>query len=112
MLNAWTGAVKIRDVSVKLVEVLLKRVFRGSTYQVPSRCTIVVRLETDEGVVGEVYSGDERTDYRRIRDLILERFKPVLVGEDPVAVERIWQRLFEMTPHISNKGLPCGPSPP
>jgi len=53
--------------------------------------------------VGEVYSGDERTDYRRIRDLILERFKPVLVGEDPLAVERIWQRLFEMTPRISNK---------
>jgi D-galactarolactone cycloisomerase len=95
--------VKIRDVTVKTIEVPLTRVFVGSTYRVPSRCTVIVRLETDEGVVGEIYSGDERTHYREMKQLILERFKPLLVGEDPLAVERIWSKLFELTPHIANK---------
>lgn len=53
--------------------------------------------------MGEIYSGDERTYYRQVRDLILERFRPILLGEDPLAIERIWNRLFEMTPYISNK---------
>ena len=49
---------KIRDVTVKTVEAPLTRVFVGSTYQVPSRCKVIVRLETDEGVTGEIHSGD------------------------------------------------------
>ena len=93
----------IRDVSVKLVEAPLSRIFRGSTYQVPSRCTIIVRLETDDGLVGEIYSGDERTDYRYIRRLILETFRHAYIGEDPMAVERIWDLMFRLTPHQANK---------
>ena len=95
----------IRDVSVKLVEAPLSRVFRGSTYQVPSRCTVIVRLETDDGVVGEIYSGDERTDYHQIRELILGEFREAYIGEDPVAVERIWDRMFRLTPYIANKAV-------
>ena len=95
----------IRDVSVKLVEAPLSRVFRGSTYQVPSRCTVIVRLETDDGVVGEIYSGDERTDYRQIRELILGEFREAYIGEDPMAVERIWDRMFRLTPYIANKAV-------
>ena len=94
---------KIRDVSVKLVSVPLTRVFKGSTYQIEKRCTVIVRVETDEGIVGEIYSGDEKVTYLQIRDLILDRFRGVLIGEDPFAVERIWAKLFEMTPHIANK---------
>ena len=95
----------IRDVSVKLVEAPLSRVFRGSTYQVPSRCTVIVRLESDDGVVGEIYSGDERTDYRQIRELILGEFREAYIGEDPLAVERIWDRMFRLTPYIANKAV-------
>ncbi len=91
---------QIRDVKVTLVSVPLKKVFKGSTYQIDRRSTIIVNIETDEGVTGEIYSGDERTTYHEIRDLILGPYKNVLVGEDPFAVERIWRRLFEITPHI------------
>ena len=51
---------KIRDISVRIVSVPLSRVFKGSTYQIESRCTLIVSVETDEGVTGEIYSGDER----------------------------------------------------
>ena len=94
---------KIRDVAVRMVSVPLTRVFRGSTYQIDKRCTIVVRIETEEGVIGEIYSGDERSSYRELRDLIVGPFRDVLVGEDPLAVERLWSRLFEVTPHLDKK---------
>ena len=90
---------KIRDVAVRMVSVPLTRVFRGSTYQIDKRCTIVVRIETEEGVIGEIYSGDERSSYRELRDLIVGPFRDVLVGEDPLTVER----LFEVTPHLDKK---------
>jgi len=50
--------VKFPDVSVKLVVVPLKRVFSGSTYQVPSHYTLIVRLEADDDLKGEVYRGN------------------------------------------------------
>jgi len=37
----------------------LPRTFRGSNYFMTHRCTIVTRLYTKEGVIGECYNGDE-----------------------------------------------------
>ena len=74
---------RIRDVKVTLVEVPLEQVFKGGTYQIDKRCTVIVTLETDEGVTGETYSGDERDSYREIRDLIMGPFRDVLVGRTP-----------------------------
>ena len=96
---------KIRDISVRLVSVPLSRVFRGGTYQIEKRCTVIVNVETDEGITGEIYSGDEKTMDRQIRDLIMGPFREVLIGEDPFAVERIWARLFDMTPVLGDKSV-------
>ena len=86
-----------------MVEAPLPRVFKGSTYQIDKRCTIVVRIETDEGVVGEIYSGDERTAYREVRGLIVGPLRDALLGESPFAVERIWAKMFELTPHLNKR---------
>ena len=89
---------KIRDVKVTTIVVPLTRVFKGSTYQIDKRCTLIVEIETDEGITGEIYSGDERVTYPQISDLILGPYRNALVGQDPFSVESIWQRLFEITP--------------
>ena len=94
---------KIRDISVTLVETPLTKAFVGSTYRIETRATVIVRVETDEGVTGEIYCGDERTYFRRMRDLILGPFRDVLIGEDLFAVERIWGKLFAMTPVLGDK---------
>ena len=94
---------KIRDISVTLVEIPLTKAFVGSTYRIETRATVIVRVETDEGVTGEIYCGDERTYFRRMRDLILGPFRDVLIGEDLFAVERIWGKLFAMTPVLGDK---------
>ena len=93
---------KIRDVKVRLVSVPLSRVFKGGTYQIEERCTVIVTVETDEGVTGEIYSGDEKKDYLEIRDLIVGPFRDMLIGDDPFAVERLWESMFDKTPVLGN----------
>ncbi|MBV7327218.1 mandelate racemase/muconate lactonizing enzyme family protein [Chloroflexi bacterium TSY] len=94
---------KIKDLSVTLLVVPLAKTFKGSNYSVSQRCTILVRVETDEGIVGEAYSGDERVFYRDERDLIMGPYRDAIIGEDLFATERIWAKLFTLTSHVRNK---------
>ena len=94
---------KIQDLSVTLLVVPLAKTFQGSNYAVSQRCTILVRVETDEGIVGEAYSGDERVFYRDERDLIVGPYRDAIIGEDLFATERIWTQLFALTSHVRNK---------
>ena len=55
------------------------------------RSTLVVRLQTDEGVVGEAYVGDEDAALLEIERIVREEIAPRIIGEDVFALERTWQ---------------------
>ena len=88
---------RFHSVEAIAIEIPLARNFGGSTYAVLKRSTVVTRLRTDEGLVGEVYNGDNREHGRELVRLIHEELAPRLRGEDLFAVERIWDRLFALT---------------
>ena len=44
---------KIQSIENVAIETPLKKDFGGSTYHVTSRCTVITRIHTDEGVVGQ-----------------------------------------------------------
>ena len=96
---------RITDVEADIVRIPLSTRFSGSVYQIESRCTIVTRVHTDEGLVSEVYSGDERTGYHLLKDLVVGPMKEAVVGEDPTAIERCWQKMFALTPRIADKAI-------
>jgi L-alanine-DL-glutamate epimerase-like enolase superfamily enzyme len=73
------------------IRVPLARTFRGSHYQMTHRSTIVTRIRTDEGVVGEAYAGDEDAGLLEIDRIIADEIAPRLLGEDAFAVERCWE---------------------
>lgn len=73
------------------VRVPLGRVYRGSHYQMSHRSTVIARVHTDEGVVGEAYAGDEDGGLLDIEAIIHNEIAPVLVGEDAFAIERCWE---------------------
>ena len=87
----------ITDIRTTLLAVPLARVFRGGTYEIHSRCTIITEILTDTGLTGCTYAGDERARQRHIADLIATRLKPLLLGHDPLDVERLWDRMFAET---------------
>src|SRR5262249_6922807 len=61
------------------------------------RSTVITRLRTADGVLGEVYNGDNREHAREIARLIREELAPLVNGEDLFAGERIWAKLFALT---------------
>ena len=85
------------------IEIPLDKNFGGSTYTVLTRCTVVTRLHTDDGLVSSVYNGDNREDGREIARLIREELVPAVSGMSILEGERIWERLFVLTRASRNR---------
>jgi D-galactarolactone cycloisomerase len=79
------------------IEIPLKKTFGGSTYSVPKRCTIITRIRTDNGLISEVYNGDNRDYAREIIEIIQRELAPLLVGEDALQIERLWEKMFSIS---------------
>ena len=69
----------------------------GGTSQ-PNRSHIsilVVRLETDDGLLGWG-EGLARHSPQAHAAIVDNLFKPILLGEDPFEVERLWQEMYRV----------------
>ena len=91
---------RIADIRTTRLAVPLARVFRGGTYEITARCTVITEVWTDTGLSGCTYAGDERSRQQDLVRLIEARLKPLLIGQDPLDHERLWERMFQETiPH-------------
>ena len=88
---------RFHSIEAIALDIPLTRNFGGSTYAVLKRSTVVTRLRTDDGLVSEVYNGDNREHGLEIVRLIHEELAPLLRGQDLFEGERIWDRLFALT---------------
>jgi L-alanine-DL-glutamate epimerase-like enolase superfamily enzyme len=91
VLDAAPAAMTIERIETALVRVPLGRVFRGSHYQMTHRSTVVTRVHTAGGIVGEAYAGDEDAGLRDIDAIIHDEIAPRLLQQDARAIERCWQ---------------------
>ena len=96
---------RIESVENIPIEIPLTRNFGGSTYNVLKRCTIITRIRTDEGLVSEVYNGDNRDHAAEIIGIIQRELAPLVVGEDPLQIERLWEKMYEITFPIRDRKL-------
>ena len=71
----------------------LPRTFRGSNYFMTHRCTIITRIYTSEGIVGEVYNGDEFETQAEVVKIILDEIQPLLIGKDAFNIEGCWEAM-------------------
>jgi D-galactarolactone cycloisomerase len=83
--------VVIEQIETVRLRVPLGRIYRGSHYRMTHRSTIVVRIHTSSGVVGEAYAGDEDVGLEQIDQIIHREIAPSLTGEDALAIERCWE---------------------
>lgn len=91
---------RIHSIETIPLRVPLPRTFKGSYYQMSSRCTIVTRLRTDEGIVGECYNGDEDDTQVAILRIIEEELAPRVIGRDVFNVEGCWEAMLPATYNI------------
>jgi L-alanine-DL-glutamate epimerase-like enolase superfamily enzyme len=82
---------RIERIETIPVRVPLDRVYKGSHYQMTHRSTIITRIHTAGGIVGEAYAGDEDAGLADIDAIIHNEIEPLLLGEDGFAIERCWE---------------------
>lgn len=91
------GSAIVTRLETVLVRAPLAREFKGSHYSMTQRATVIIRLHTADGLVGEAYVGDEDASLFEIDRIIREEIAPVLVGQDAMLTERCWDSLYFVT---------------
>jgi L-alanine-DL-glutamate epimerase-like enolase superfamily enzyme len=91
----WYGRcpVRITDVSVQVAESGLNMVIAERL--ILNLGNVIVRVQTDEGLEG-IAGTTTYLGARSVASAVAE-LKPLLIGEDPLYRERIWQRLNEVS---------------
>src|SRR5436305_12991326 len=66
-----------------------------------SRVTSLVRAMADDGLIGlgSVYSHPDVT-----RTIVEDHLKPLLIGENPLETDRLWDRMYSLTRWYGRKG--------
>lgn len=95
---------RIESIDVTLVDVPLDFVLRGSSYTIDRRSTVIVRVRTDDGVVGRTYTGDEKKRLPELGRLINEEIAPRVIGRELLSLEAIWADLFPLSSRWSDRG--------
>ena len=88
---------RIHSIDTIAIDIPLTKNFGGSTYAVRKRSTVITRLRTEDGLMSEVYNGDNRGGGGQIVRLIREELAPLIKGFDIFEGERIWSKLFALT---------------
>jgi D-arabinonate dehydratase len=98
---ARAGApLRIARVETIPLRATLSRTFRGSKYQMSTRCTIITRVFTQDGVIGEAYNGDEDETQAAILRIIHDELAPAVAGLDVFNTEGCWEAMFPATQDI------------
>jgi D-arabinonate dehydratase len=101
-----TAAPTIEQIEVVPVRVPLSRRFEGSYYSMDTRVTIVTRVHTSDGVVGESYNGDSDAELMIIVGIIRDEIAPLLLGTNAASIEQAWERMLPPTYDIlRDRGL-------
>jgi L-alanine-DL-glutamate epimerase-like enolase superfamily enzyme len=96
---------KITSIEVIPLVRRLENVFTGGTYRIVNRNTLITRVYTDQGIVGEVFGGDEDRTQAEVVALIRNELAPLLAGEDARNVERLWDKMFSHPVDLGNRSL-------
>ena len=70
-----------------------------------ARGTVLVEVETDGGMVGLGEAGVGGGAPTLTQAVVEQLLKPMLVGQDPLLIERLWQTMFERTRAAGRRGV-------
>lgn len=70
-----------------------------------NRSALLVEIETDEGLVGLGEAGSAGGPLSSTRGVVEQELAPMLVGEDPLRIEHLWQKMFQRTRQHGRRGI-------
>ncbi|MCL4466410.1 MAG: mandelate racemase/muconate lactonizing enzyme family protein [Chloroflexi bacterium] len=86
---------KITDIETILIEIKLEPPLWNMYTAMRTLYEVIVKVKTDDGIVG-LGMGSNR-DYRNVKRVLEESLKPIIVGEDPFDIDRLWWKMFDTT---------------
>lgn len=90
-------ALEITHIETVALNAPLAREFRGSHYRMTRRATVITRVHTADGIVGEAYVGDEEAHLGTLRAITANEIAPAVCGMDAFAVENCWAAGYRCT---------------
>jgi L-alanine-DL-glutamate epimerase-like enolase superfamily enzyme len=75
----------------------LPREFKGSFYSMTHRSTVITRVYTAGGIVGEAYVGDEDGALTEIQEIVKNEIAPQVIGLDALNTGAVWRAGFPAT---------------
>jgi L-alanine-DL-glutamate epimerase-like enolase superfamily enzyme len=91
---------KIRSVEAIPVKMPLNKTYKGSNYFMTHRVTVVTQIVTEDGIVGEIYNGDEMDHLEAIVDMIKTDIAPRIIGMNIFDSNGIWEKIYPLTYNI------------
>lgn len=88
---------KIQKLETVGLRVPLDHLYRGSYYQMRNRCTVITRLYTGDGVIGETYNADSDEEQAEVRRILHEEIAPLIEGLDVTQPEAVWAAMLPIT---------------
>ncbi len=81
---------RIERIETIPLRVKMEREAAGATLTLTHRCTIVTRIHTDAGVIGECFVGNDDVLQPAILRMVQEEMAPLLIGRRVAAIEENW----------------------
>jgi D-arabinonate dehydratase len=99
------AAALVADLKIERIEFIplvmpLPKTFRGSFYYMTHRCTIITRVYTAGGIVGECYNGDEYETQPEVLRILRTEIAPKMIGLSAASPELCWEAALFPTYNI------------
>lgn len=85
--------------------VKLDRPLRWGAMSVNSKGGVIVRVSTDEGLVGLGEAGFSVEYFSTVGPVVNKRLAPLLIGQDPLRIGNLWERMYEATHMWGRRGI-------
>jgi len=95
---------KITSVKVWVTRIPLEREIGISSKRINARDHTIVNIETDEGITGLGYTWGYQSSLVT-GECIANILVPLIIGQDPLSTETLWERMFNNTTQVGRKGL-------
>ena len=86
---------KITNITAMVLNYPLDRPIMDSFCYITQRSAVIVKIETDEGIEGYAEAGSYGGSAEATLSVIEKEFRQLLIGEDPLLKERIWEKIFK-----------------
>ncbi|MGH8058489.1 MAG: mandelate racemase/muconate lactonizing enzyme family protein, partial [Candidatus Entotheonellia bacterium] len=96
---------KITDVRTIPLSYRCEKPYMSAAGVQTARNALLVEIEADSGLVGIGEAGSAGGPLVSTQVVIEQELKPLLVGEDPLLIERLWQKMFQRSRQHGRRGI-------